>query len=377
MKKINVMQIVYSLDVGGRENVVVNLANRLNPDIFNSFVCCLKSGGAFTAMIKESVRLFETDKSGIALLFYLVSLLKKEKIAVVHTHNWGTLCEGGLSAKLAGVPVIIHQEHGTLVKMINVKKRRILLQKYFFRFIDDHIIAVSDELREAMSASIGIDKEKIKRILNGVEINCFDIKTRKDEKKKELFINDNDSIIGTVGRLAPIKDQKTLIYAFAKVIKHIPNVKLVIVGDGESRIELEDIASSLQLNESVRFLGMRFDIPELLAIMDLFVLPSLHEGISITLLEAMASRLPVIATNVGGNPEVVLNGKTGILVPHSNPEALAKEIIALLKDEQTRKNYGIYGQQVVQKNFSLEEMVNNHEELYISCLKKKDYFNVY
>ncbi|MFH1898234.1 MAG: GT4 family glycosyltransferase PelF [Candidatus Desantisbacteria bacterium] len=371
MKKINVMQIVYSLEIGGRENVVVNLANGINTDIFNSSICCLKGGGALTTMIREGVQLFEADKSGLLLLIYLISLLKKEKIDVVHTHNWGALCEGGVSAKLAGVPVIIHQEHGTLVKMINVKKRRILAQKFCFRFIDDFLITVSDQLKESMSVSIGIDRRKIKRILNGVEINCFDSKINKEEKKKELFINNSDIIIGTVGRIAPVKDQKTLIYAFAEVIKHIPDIKLVIVGDGESRIELEGIAANLKLSENIRFLGMRFDIPELLAIMDLFVLPSLHEGISITLLEAMASGLPVIATNVGGNPEVVLNGKTGVLVPPDNPEALAEEIIILLKNEQTRKNYGMSGRKIVQESFSLEKMINNHEELYISCLKKK------
>jgi glycosyltransferase involved in cell wall biosynthesis len=173
-------------------------------------------------------------------------------------------------------------------------------------------------------------------------------------------------VIGTVGRLEPVKDQVTLLYAFKIILQQFPNSKLVITGDGSLASVLKNTAASLRISNSVLFLGLRDDILELLGTMDIFVLPSISEGTSCTLLEAMSCGLPVVATNVGGNPELVLDNETGVLVPKQDSKKLSHAIITLLTNSDLRTKMSLSGRERIVQGFSLYKMIDNLKNLYNS-----------
>lgn len=366
-EKINIMHILHSFEAGGLEEVVINLINNLNLNLFNVCVCSLTKGGAFKNRISTKIKIFELNKkegNDYLIPFRLMKLFKQEKIQIVHTHNWGTLCEGAVGAKLAHIPIIIHQEHGTLISVIKNKKRRRLTIKFLFNYIENQVIAVSNALKQAIIEFLNIDKSKIITIHNGIQIDKFDIIIDKTSKRKELGLTDDDIVVGTIGRLVPVKNQKVLIQAIKYLLNRLPKIKLILIGKGPLEEELKTFTQNLNLTNKVLFLGQRNDIPELLKIMDVFTLPSLHEGISITLLEAMASGLPVVATDVGGNPEVVINGKTGILIPPNDHIKLAEAINDIIQDKNKATLYACTAKMQIKNKFSLEKMVNKYENLY-------------
>lgn len=372
-EKINIMHILHSFDAGGLEEVVINLINNLNPSLFNIGVCSLTKGGAFKNRIGHGIKIFELNKkegNDYLIPFRLMKLFRQQKVQIVHTHNWGTLCEGALGAKLAHIPILLHQEHGTVISVIKNKKRRILTIKFLFSYVENQVIAVSNILRQAIIEFLNIDKSKIITIHNGIEINKFDIIIDKTSKRKELGLMDDDIVVGTIGRLASVKNQKVLIQAIRYLLNRLPKIKLILIGKGPLEEELKIFTQNLNLTSKVLFLGQRDDIPELLKIMDVFTLPSLHEGISITLLEAMASGTPVIATDVGGNSEVVINGETGILIPPNDPIRLAEAINDIIKDKNKATLYAQAAKVQIKNKFSLEKMVEKYENLYKLFIEK-------
>jgi glycosyltransferase involved in cell wall biosynthesis len=202
-------------------------------------------------------------------------------------------------------------------------------------------------------------------IHNGVDPSRF-AQIDRVAMRTSLGLDVNRPVIGTVGRLDPVKDQAGLIRAFAQVRSQFPEAVLVIAGDGPCREELRGLVASLQLGENVRLLGERKDIPNVLGAMDVFVLPSIAEGISNTILEAMATGLPVVATRTGGNPELVEDGVTGSLVPVREPGRLAQTLGNYLTDPYLRKAHGLAGRQRAVNEFSLERMANHYRDLYLS-----------
>jgi glycosyltransferase involved in cell wall biosynthesis len=177
-------------------------------------------------------------------------------------------------------------------------------------------------------------------------------------------------VVGIVARLARVKDHVTLLEAYLSLTALGDKNRLLVVGDGQLRAKLEDLAFSLGISKRVIFAGLRDDIPDLMRAMDIFVLSSLSEGISLTLLEAMACCLPLVATEVGGNPEVVINGETGYLVPPRNPEEMAKKLLLLINNEKLRRQMGEKGRERVIRNFGIKETTRKYEELYNSVLSK-------
>jgi len=374
-EKINIMHVLHSFDAGGLEEVVINLINHLNPSLFNVCVCSLTKGGAFKNRISQNIKIFELNKrqgNDYLIPFRLMKLFKQEKVQIVHTHNWGTLCEGTLGAKLAHIPIILHQEHGTLISVIKNKKRRILATKFLFSYVENQVITVSNTLRQAIIEFLNIDKSRIITIYNGIDVNKFDIIIDKSLKRKEIGLMNDDIVVGTIGRLAPVKNQKILIQAIGYLLNSVPQIKLIIVGKGPLEEELKTFTQNLNLSNKVLFLGQRDDIPELLKIMDVFSLPSLYEGISITLLEAMASGVPIVATNVGGNSEVVINEETGILIQPNDYIRLAEAINGIIKDKNKATRYTQAAKLQVKNKFSLKKMVMEYEKLYSLFIEKNN-----
>jgi glycosyltransferase involved in cell wall biosynthesis len=216
-----------------------------------------------------------------------------------------------------------------------------------------------------------IASDKITVIHNGIDTKIYSKYVDRDVKRKELNLADSDRIIGNIARFFPNKDHACLLKAFKLVVEKIPSAKLLIAGDGPLRNELLELTEELALTSTVKFLGNRRDIPELLRIFDVFALSSIKEGLPITLLEAMASEVPTVATDVDGNPELVVHNQTGYIVPARDPNSLADKIITLLMDKEKAKRMGEMGRVRAEEEFSFEKMSAKYDVLYSSMLNGK------
>jgi len=237
----------------------------------------------------------------------------------------------------------------------------------------DKIVVVSNEIRYRLINSIAIPNKKIIVISNSVDTDLFKPnKELRNKKREELHISDKEILIGTIGRLSAVKNYNTLVYAMSKVLEEVSNVKLIFVGNGPQYHELKKKIEGLNLSSKVFILGQRLDIVELLNAMDIFVLPSFFEGISISILEAMSVGLPVIASNVGGNPELIDDCETGFLFSPNNLDKLVQLSLQCINDPSLRNYLGINARRKALQNHSLEPMINTYAKLYIKCLKQKN-----
>ncbi len=366
MKPIKIMHVIHSLDIGGLENGVVNLINTMDRNRFAHAICCISQSGRNAEKLNgQDVSIYEMrkgERSELLLPLKLARLFKKNQIDIVHTRNWGAV-DGIIGAILARIPIIIHGEHGRdMTDSDGSNKKRNFIRKLSSYFVF-HYITVSNDLREWLITFVGINEKKIQTIYNGVDTIKFN-PGNKYHIREEYGYNSEDIIIGTVGRLDRVKDQQLLIRAFAQLKSKYHNITLLIIGNGPCRESLENLARDLGIKQNVSFLGMRSDVPELLKLMDIFVLPSIFEGISNTILEAMAMGLPVIATNVGGNSDLVVDGETGTLVPVEDVSALATAMERYILDRVTMDRHGTAGRKRAIDEFGLNRMVAQYEDMY-------------
>jgi sugar transferase (PEP-CTERM/EpsH1 system associated) len=289
-------------------------------------------------------------------------LLRRLRPDVVHSRNWSAF-DAVPAARLARVRAIVHGEHGREASDPQGRNpRRNRLRRLAAPLID-RFVAVSDDLRRWLVTVVGVPEPRVVTIHNGVDTVRFTDDGR-DDARRALALPLDAPVVGTVGRLDPVKDQMSLLDAVARLGDCRPAPVLVVVGDGPCRRSLEERARTADLAGRVRFLGERADVPRLLRGFDVFVLPSIAEGISNTILEAMASGLPVIATQTGGNPELVAHGVTGALVPVGDPVAIAHIIRDYLADPHLRGLHGKAGRKRVVEEFRLERMAEQYGELY-------------
>lgn len=312
----------------------------------------------------------------IICLFKLYRFIKKGRFNIVHTHSSKAGFLGRVAAKMAGCSIIVHIPHGHIFYGYfnpQITKLFILLEKIAAKFTDKIISLTDSETYDYLKFKVA-PQEKFLTIHDGIEIERFvNPRVNKTQAKacgyKELGIQGSPVVI-SVARLVPIKGHKYLIDAASKVVESFPDTKFLLVGDGPLRIELEQKAKSLGLAKNVFFLGDRDDIPELLAISDVFALASLNEGMGIAIVEAMASGLPVVATNVGGIPDIVKNGVTGLLVPPKDSEILSIALLKLLKERKLAECMGKEGKKRASL-YSVEKMVEKIDELYDKLKNQK------
>lgn len=372
-----IVHIIYALGTGGLENGLVNIINRMPPDRYKHVIICLTHATDFakriTAPDVKVIELHKREGHDLGVYWRLQKLLWQLKPDLVHTRNLAALEMQALTLLLPGVKRV-HGEHGRDIYDLHGQNKKYNRLRKVMSYVIHRYIAVSQDLESWLLTTVNIPREKVEQLYNGVDLsrfNQFDDSVKIGVLPTEF---ENDClIIGTVGRVAAVKDQQTLLKAFNILVKSgselSDKLRLVIVGGGPLFTALEEQVHDLGLEKKVWLAGDRKDIPALLRSMDMFVLPSLGEGISNTVLEAMATGLPVIATRVGGNPELVDDQSTGALVPVGNSEELARVLLDIVNDKDKLSAMGAAGLAKVQKQFHWDITVANYLAVYDELLK--------
>ncbi|HEY1288924.1 MAG TPA: TIGR03088 family PEP-CTERM/XrtA system glycosyltransferase [Burkholderiales bacterium] len=367
-----IVHVVYSFSVGGLENGLVNLLNRMPAQRWRHAVLSLtRVCGGFAERVQRSdVEFIELDKGpGHLVRDYprLYRLFRRLRPAVVHTRNLAAL-EAVVPAWAAGVPVRIHGEHGWNRADPDGKRRRYQYVRALYRPFVSRYIALSRHLEDYLERRVGVPSQRVSQIYNGVDTERFrPVQVR--GRIEGCPFGQEDFVVGWVGRMDPVKDLPNLVRAFARATQRSASrLRLALVGDGPMRPAVERLVQQEGLAERVWLAGERADIAEVMRGLDCFVLPSLGEGISNTILEAMATRLPVIATRVGGNAELIESGLTGLLVPPADNDALADALGQYSTDRAIARRHAKAARRVAQSRFSLARMVTDYCSLYETAL---------
>jgi sugar transferase (PEP-CTERM/EpsH1 system associated) len=364
MHRKRVLYIVEDLERGGAERVVVSLATRLDRARFEPAVCCLaKPGGLAGEIERAGVPLHVLGKRpgiDLRLLWRLYRLIKRLKPDVIHTHLFTGNAWGRAAAWLAGTKRIIASEHSVDLWKNGVRRfvdRALAIPSF-------RVVAKSEAIADFCRTVEHIPERKVITIRNGIDVSRYNNGFDHEEVRRAIGLPRDAMVVGTVGRLSPEKGHEVLIEALKRLKADLPGLSAVVAGDGPLRGEVHRVLRAKGMEGTMRLLGYREDVPALLAAMDIFVLPSHREGMPLALLEAMAARLPVIATNVGGCREVIVNGKNGFLVPPARPDMLAEAIRCLANKAELRRSFGDEAGRTVEERFSIEMMVRKMEELY-------------
>jgi glycosyltransferase involved in cell wall biosynthesis len=360
----HVMQVVLSLVPGGTEGLVVDICRRIVPE-FAVTVCCLDDEGPWADRIRsigiDVVALKRSPGFRPELGRRIAELADERGVDVLHCHQYSPFVYGWLAARWQRRLKLVYTEHGRLSDAPPSWKRR-AVNPILSRF-DGSAIAVSHDLRDYMIES-WFSRERVGVIHNGIDPGALPSMADRTRARQALGLDKGQLVVATVARLDPVKDLLSLLDAFAIVRRHVPAAVLVIVGEGPEREALERRAAQPDLAGAVRMTGFRSDVRTILPAADVYVSSSISEGVSITILEAMAAGVPVVATAVGGTPEVLALETGGRLVPARSPQRLARAVMALAEDPARRAAIGAEGRRRVETAFTLDRMVGEYARLY-------------
>ena len=374
-----VVHVVYRFDVGGLENGIVNLINHMPRGAYRHAVLALTDVSASFArrITRDDVPIQALHKppgQGIWLYPQVQRLLRQWRPAIVHTRNLAAL-EMVVPAWAAGVPVRIHGEHGRDVEDLAGTRRRYQWLRRAYRPFVSHYVALSLDLARYMTGRVGVPPQRLSQIYNGVDTARFAPAAHPVAIPGCPFAAPQHWIVGSVGRMQTVKDPLTLARAFAQVLQMQPalrdRLRLVMVGDGALRAAARQLLDDAGVGALCWLPGERQDVADVMRGLQCFVLPSLAEGVSNTILEAMATGLPVLATDVGGNAELVAAGRTGALVPAADPAALALQLLALAEQPAQAARLGAAGRADVAAHWSLHTMVGAYQGLYDRLLVRQ------
>ena len=367
-----VAHIVYSLYHGGAEHIISTMLRCGKSSSFRHSVLVLSSGGSLVEEIEKSggeVFLLGKKKGfDPALPFRLASLIRKTAPDIIHLHNsspgiWGTLAS------------MLSRTRIPLVKMEHrpwIPKDLPIFHRYLYRYLamkSEKIITVSEHARSTFSSSFPSLAGRIVTVLNGIDLDPFKELQPVEGCRKWFGFPLKSPLIGTVGRLVPIKNHRLLIDAFLNVKKAYPNAHLAILGQGPLEPSLRSYAASRGIAESLSILPATLDVYKFLSALDIFVLPSKSEGLPLTLLEAMASALPVVASSVGGIPEVIEDGEDGYLFASGSSSEITEKIVRIIEDPESAASMGIRGREKIFRNFGEKQFIDQIEAIYLEILK--------
>jgi len=371
-----IVHVLYRLQVGGLENGVVNLVNQLPSDRYRFAIVCLTESTEFRNRIRrDDVAVYEIHKrpgQDLGSWWRLYRLFRTIRPSLVHTRNIGCL-EAQVPAWLAGVPCRVHGEHGWDIADPQGNNRKYQWLRRLHSPLVHRFIALSKELEDYLLRRVHISPGKLSRIYNGVDEGRFH--PGDSDALPPGFADDDSVVFGTVGRMHGVKDQVTLCRAFIQLCRQRPELaarlRVVLLGDGPLRQTCTELLADAGLSEQAWLPGSRDDVPMIMRAFDVFVLPSQAEGISNTILEAMACGLPVIATDVGGNGELVDNGRTGTLVPRADPGTLANKMAIYADDPQLRRRQGENGSDRIANRFSMAQMLSAYSGVYDQLMERR------
>ncbi|MBC7703378.1 MAG: TIGR03088 family PEP-CTERM/XrtA system glycosyltransferase [Rhodoferax sp.] len=376
------LHVVHRFDTGGLENGLVNLINHMPAQRFRHAVMALTEVSDFRLRVQsDDVQFIALNKSpghGVKLYPRVWHLMRQLRPAVVHSRNLGPL-EMQVAAAAAGVPVRLHGEHGRDMNDLDGSNRNLQRARRLYAPFVHHWVALSADLRNYLIDSISVPQRRTSQIYNGVD----EIRFSPSEMPASLlgcpFGAPAHWLIGTVGRMQGVKAQTVLARAFIRALELEPTlssrVRLVMVGEGPLRAASQSLLAEAGVAHLAWLPGERGDVADVMRALNCFVLPSLAEGVSNTILEAMASSLPVIATRVGGNPELVDDSRTGYLVPADDVESMAQRLIWLAKGPAAAAAMGREGRRVVVQRFSMQAMVGAYQGLYDQLLTAAGWYS--
>lgn len=369
-KRPRVAHVLHSMVIAGAETLVSQMIDHLSDEF------------EFSALLLDEVGPLgeEAERRGVpvrvlnrvpgldrGLMGRLGRSLRELRVDLVHAHQYTPWFYATIGAALGwSRPRILFTEHGRHYPDVPRPKRMIFNQALLP--FTDGLVAVSGFVRDCLLANEGLPASRVQVIYNGIAPEKFCPAPNREEVRAAQGLGPGDLVVGIAARFAPVKDHATLIRAFHLVHRKFPEARLVFAGDGPLRPASEDLVRELGIHSACRFLGVRRDVPCLLGSWDVFALSSLSEGTSVTLLEAMATGLPAVATGVGGNPEIVVDGETGLLSPRGDADALARSLERLFEDRAKARRMGEAGRARVEREFTLERMMANYRILYRSLL---------
>jgi len=371
-QRIRIVHVVYSFSIGGLENVIVQLINRLPAERYEHVIVSMTTISDFRNRVTQPgvqyIALNKPPGHAVALYPKIFRLLRKLQPAVIHTCSLAGL-EVMPIACLARVPFRVHAEHGWDMRDPGGTNRRLRFIRRLYRPFVHHYVAVSQDISDYQTREIGIPAKRLSLIPNGVDTERFFPTTGARVFAQGYPFHAADQwIVGTIGRLQPVKNQVSLARAFIRLLQKYPSAvaraRLIIVGDGGLRAAIEQTLAQGEALKYAWLPGARDDIPEVLRMLDCFVLPSHAEGTSCTLQEAMACGLPVIATAVGGTPMLVEEGITGYLLQPDDDEALADKMWHYMNNPQIAKNHGVTARQRAVANFGIDSLVDSYDHLF-------------
>jgi glycosyltransferase involved in cell wall biosynthesis len=365
VRKPRVMQLVLSLSPGGTERLVIEICKQLTGRV-ESLVCCLDERGMWAReLVGIGVPVAELRRRpGFhpALAIEIATLIRAHGVDAVHCHHYSPYVYG-LLATLMRPAKLVFTEHGRLSDDTPSRKRQIV--NPLLSRLPGQICAVSNDLKQHMVAE-GFPARCIRVVHNGIEPGGRPTVTQRHEARAALGLGRDAFVIGTVGRLDPVKNLAVMLQLAAVLREKVKQSFAVIVGDGPERTALQAKAAELGVADSVIFAGYRSDVRSLMPAFDVYLNCSTYEGVSLTILEAMAASLPVVATPVGGNPEVVVDHETGYLVP-ARPRSMAEAVARLAFDARLRRTMGDAARWRVIRHFSIARMVDEYASIYLGC----------
>ena len=363
-----VLHLSSSSGPGGAEAVVASLASGLDRSRYRSVVCLFRDGWLRERCERLGLETRILRMSGMLDLGWLrrfTRLLRERGVTLIHAHEFGANAYATLAGRLTGVPVVA-TVHGR--SYYADRGRRRLAYRVVSRAAA--MVAVSEDVKRFVVAATGVSAARVRVVHNGIAAAPAVSEEARMGLRTALGLRRGDQVVTVVGSLYPVKGHRHLLEAAPQILASWPSTVFLIAGRGECEAALEQDARRLGIEARVRFLGLREDVGALLAISDVFVLPSLSEGLSIAILEAMAAGRPVVTTRVGGNPELVVHGETGILVPPGDAAALASAVTGVLGDPAEARRLGENGLGHVRRRFSIDAMLSAYEAIYAEGLTR-------
>lgn len=372
IEKVNVLWLVdhlgYDGFMHGAGKYYLNTVPLFDKNKFNITLCILRERDSLIKHFEDlEIRVYHLGRGKLdpATLFDIIKLVKKEKINLIHAHGYGSANFGRLAGIFSGIPTIVHaHDEDSYYPWYQG------LTDFFLSGSTDRAIAVSESVRESCIKKRKIAEDRVLTMYNGIPLERFKMPESEEiEKEKKLLgINLNSRVIGTIAKLREEKGIEYLLKSVPGVLEIFPSTLFLIVGDGPLRRELESLSRQLKIDQNVVFVGYYDDVPKILSIFEVKVLPSITEGFGLVVVEAMAMGKPIIATNVGGVKEIIEDKKNGLLVPPKDPRALAEKIIHLLKNEDEAKRLGMRAKEESKKydiNFYVRALEKNYLELVL------------